>query len=229
MQSVLASHKENVILPAYGERKPLSLIGLWSSILSALFAIGFGVSVVIMIFKIQSSPQASAGWTGINDYMANFQSFSLLPVIPSILLAPVFVALMVCVHAYAPASKRIWSQLGLAYTLLYAGMAFTNYAVQLISVRRALLSGEAEGLEMLVHGNPHSIFWSLVSCYIFMNLAMLFAAPVFEGGSLETWIRRFFYLNGISAVFTVASVLIDNPMIFNFGSLVIWCPIFSIA
>ncbi len=229
MQATLVNRKEETVSSAYDERKQLSQIGIWSSALSALFAISFGVSIVILVLKMQSSQQLSSGWSGINDYLANFNSISLLPIIPSILLVPAFVALMVCVHAYAAGPKRIWSQLGLAYTLLYAGMAFTNYVIQLISVRRALLSGEPGGLDMLVHGNPHSIFWSLVSCYIFMNLAMLFAAPVFQGGRLETWIRRFFYLNGISVIFTLASVLIDNPMIFNLGSLVIWCPIFSIA
>jgi hypothetical protein len=36
-------------------------------------------------------------------------------------------------------------------------------------------------------------------------------------------------LNGVSVIITLASVIIDNPMIFNIGSLMIWCPLFSIA
>ena len=42
---------------------------------------------------------------------------------------------------------------------------------------------------MFVMGNSHSIFWALMLDYVFMNLAMLFAAPVFGGGKLERWIR----------------------------------------
>ena len=62
-------------------------------------------------------------------------------------------------------------------------MASINYIVQLTVVRLSILNRETDGLAMFVMGNPHSIFWALASAYIFMNLAMLFAAPVFEGGN----------------------------------------------
>ena len=136
---------------------------------------------------------------------------------------------MVCVHYYAAPVKRIWSHIALVYTVIYAGMATINYAIQLVSAQRALIHGETDGLSMLVHGNPHAIFWSLVSCYVFMNLAMLFAAPVFSGGRLERWIRRLFLLNGLSVITTIASLLVDNPFVFLAGSLVIWCPLFTAA
>ncbi len=82
---------------------------------------------------------------------------------------------------------------------------------------------------MLANGNPHAIFWSLVSAYVFMNLAMLFAAPIFSGGRLERWIGRLFLLNGLSVIVTIASILVDNPTVFLLGSLVIWCPLFVAA
>ncbi len=162
-------------------------------------------------------------------YRSVFQSIQLLPLYPSLLLALAFTALMVCLHYYADPAKRIWSHIGLTYTVIYAGMALINYTTQLISVQRALISNETDGLAMLVFGNPHAIFWSLVSCYTLMNLAMLFAAPVFSGGRLEKWIRWLFWLNGFSAILTIASILVDNPYIFLLGSLVIWCPLFTTA
>ncbi len=85
------------------------------------------------------------------------------------------------------------------------------------------------GVAMFVMGNPHSIFWALMSDYVFMNLAMLFAAPVFEGGKLERWIRWLFLGNGASAVITLFGIVMDSPMIFLLGSLVPWCIIFSLA
>jgi hypothetical protein len=208
--------------------KAVSQLGFWAALLSTLLGIGYGLAVIIMAAS-QSKTGSAAGWTDIEAYLATFSPILMLPLVPSLLLAPAFTALMVCIHAYAAPEKRIWSQLGLAYTLIYAGMAFTNYIVQLVSVQRSLLAGETDGLAMLVHGNPHSIFWSLVSAYIFMNLAMLFVAPVFQGGRLETWIRRFFLLNGCSVVLTIATLWLDSPAGFLLGSLVIWCPIFSIA
>jgi hypothetical protein len=210
------------------ETKAVGQLGFWAALVSTLLGIGYGLTVIVMVAGMSKTGSA-ASWTGIEAYLAAFKPILMLPLIPSLFLAPAFTALMVCVHYYAAPEKRIWSHLGLAYTLIYAGMAFINYIIQLVSVQRSLLSGETDGVAMLVHGNPHGIFWSLVSAYIFMNLAMLFAAPVFKGGKLETWIRRFFLLNGCSVVITIASIWLDSWAGFMLGSLVIWCPIFSIA
>ncbi len=133
------------------------------------------------------------------------------------------------IHYYAPDSKKIWSHLGLAFTIVYAVMASINYIVQLTVVRQSILNGETDGLAMFAMGNPHSIFWALASAYVFMNLAMLFAAPVFDGGKLERWIRWLFFANGASAVVTIFGVVVDSPAIYLLGSLVPWCVIFSLA
>jgi hypothetical protein len=211
------------------DRIALRRLGFWSALATALLGFGYGLAVIIMVASSLSSGEAATGWQGIEAYRAAFRPGLLLPLIPSLLLAPAFAALMVCVHSYAAPTKRIWSQAALVYTVIYAGMAFTNYATQLLSVQRALIQGETDGLSMWVHGNPHAIFWSLVSAYVFMNLAMLFAVPVFHGGRLERWIRRLFLLNGLSAIITIACILVDNPTMFMLGSLVIWCPLFTAA
>ena len=210
------------------EAHALRQMGFWSAFLSALFGIGFNLAVVIMYTSLPKA-ESAAGWTGITSYLETFEAVLLLPLVPSLLLVPAFTAMMVCVHYYAQPAKRLWSHLGLAFALIYAVMAFMNYSTQLLSVQRAILAGETDGLAMLVHGNPHAIFWSLVSGYIFMNLAMLFATPVFAGGKLETWTRRFFLLNGGSVVLTTASVCIDNPLVFNLLSVLVWSPLFAIA
>jgi hypothetical protein len=138
----------------------------------------------------------------------------MLPLIPALLLAPTFVVLMACVHSYAPNAKKLWSQVGLAFAIVYAAMACVNYIVQLTVVRLSILNKETDGLAMFAMGNPHSIFWALMFDYVFMNLAMLFAAPVFAGGKLERWIRWLFLANGASAVITIFGIVVDSPMIF---------------
>lgn len=165
----------------------------------------------------------------MDAYLGVFQPIVMLPLIPSLLLAPTFVVLMTCVHAYASNAKKLWSQVGLAFAIIYATMACINYIVQLTVVRLSLLNRETDGLAMFVSGNPHSIFWALASAYVFMNLAMLFAAPVFAGGKLERWIRWLFLANGTSAVITIFGLVVDSPMIYLLGSLVPWCVIFSAA
>lgn len=209
----------------------LKQLGFWSAVLATVFSIGYGLAVIVMIIASASAPTTTAtpGWQGVEAYIASFQPIQMLPLIPSLLLAPTFVVLMVCVHAYAPNAKKIWSQVGLAFAIVYATIACVNYIVQLTVVRLSILNGETDGLAMFAMGNPHSIFWALMSDYVFMNLAMLFAAPVFGGGKLERWIRWLFLANGASAIITIFGIVVDNPLIFLLGSLVPWCIVFSLA
>ncbi len=209
----------------------LRQMGFWSAVLATVFSIGYGLAVIVMIIASASTSTTAAapGWQGMEAYLASFQSIQMLPLIPSLLLAPTFVVLMVCVHSYAPNAKKLWSQVGLAFAIVYATMACINYVVQLTVVRLSILNRETDGLAMFAMGNPHSIFWALMADYVFMNLAMLFAALVFEGGKLERWIRWLFLANGASAVITIFGIVVDSPMIFLLVSLVPWCVIFSAA
>ena len=213
-----------------GASAALKQLGFWSAVLAAVFSIGYGLAVIVMIIATSTSTTTAApGWQGVEAYLAVFQPIVMLPLIPSLLLAPTFVVLMVCVHSYASNTKKLWSQLGLAFAIVYAAMACINYIVQLTVVRLSILNRETDGLAMFVMGNPHSIFWALASAYVFMNLAMLFAAPVFGGGKLERWIRWLFLANGASAIITIFGIVVDSPLIYLLGSLVPWCVIFSAA
>lgn len=209
----------------------ISKIGRWSAALTALCSVGYGIAVIVVMVSTLSnlSTTPAQGWTGIDAFLAAFEPIQMLPVIPSLLLAPAFTALMVSIYSYAAEDKKIWGLLGLAFTLIYAAMAATNYMIQLLPVWRSINNGETDGLAMFVLGNPHSIFWGLAYAYLFMNLAMLFTAPVFTGDRLENGIRLLFILNGVSVVVTLASAIVDSPPFYLLGSLVIWCPIFAAA
>ncbi len=209
----------------------VSKIGWWSAALTSICSIAYGIAVIVFTASSLSnqSPSAAQGWTGIDAFLASFQPIQMLPVIPSLALVPAFTALMVCVHSYAPEEKRIWSRLGLAFTFIYASMAAINYMIQLLPVWRSINGGETDGLAMFVLGNPHSIFWALAYAYIFMHLAMLFAAPVFAGTPLEKRIRTLFILNGVSGLITLINVFFDSPPLYLLGSLIFWCPVFTAA
>jgi len=172
----------------------ISKVGLWSAVLTGICSTAYGIAVIaVLVYSLlmqASSPAQS--WTGIDAFLATFQPIQMLPVIPSLFLAPAFTALMVSVHAFAQDEKKIWSLLGLAFTLIYAAIAAMNYMIQLLPVWRSINNGETDGLAMFVLGNPHSIFWGLAYAYIFMNLAMLFSAMVFSGSPLENRIRLLF-------------------------------------
>ena len=206
-------------------------VGWWSAVLTALCGTWYGIAVIaVLVASLTSLSSSSAqGWTGIDSFLATFQPIQMMPLIPSLLLAPAFTALMVSIHSYATEDKKIWSLLGLSFTLIYAAMAAINYLVQLLPVWRSINHGETDGLAMFVLGNPHSMFWGLAYAYIFMNMAMLFVAPVFSADRLENRIRQLFILNGISGVVTLACAFLDSPPLYLLGSLVFWCPVFTAA
>lgn len=210
--------------------KSVNQVGFWSAALATLSSIGYGVTLIItMISMSATATDTSPGWRGIELFVASFQPIQMLSLIPSLLLAPTFVVLMVSLHYYAAPDKKIWSHLGIAFALIYAVMASVNYILQLTVVRLSIVNKETDGLAMFVMGNSHSIFWALASAYIFMNLAMLFVAPIFHGGRLERWIRWLFIANGASVVVSIFGVSVDSPAIYLLVSLVPWCIIFSLA
>jgi hypothetical protein len=210
--------------------KSVSQVGFWSAVLATLFSIGYGIALIITMISTMATPtDAPAGWRGIESFVASFQPIQMSSLVPSLLLAPTFVVLMVSLHYYASPDKKIWSHLGIAFTLIYAVMASINYIMQLTVVRLSIVNKETDGLAMFVMGNPHSIFWALANAYVFMNLAMLFVAPIFHGGRLERWTRWLFLANGASVVVSIFVVVVDSPAIYLLVSLVPWCVIFSLA
>ena len=112
---------------------------------------------------------------------------------PGILLAPVFVVLMACIHAYAPHGKKVFSRTGLSFAVLYAAVILMDYFIQLTVVVPSLRSGETAGLSLLTQYNPHGIFITFEALgYLMMSTALLFVAPVFAGGRIELVIRWLF-------------------------------------
>ena len=120
---------------------------------------------------------------------------------PGFLLAVTFVVLMACIHYYAPDDKRVFSQIGLSFALVYAAVITMDYFVQLTVLQPSLLSGETEGLSLFTQYDPHGIFIALEGLgYLMMSTALLFAAAVFTGGRLERAIRWLFVGSFVLAI-----------------------------
>ena len=125
-------------------------------------------------------------------------------------MALIFVVLMVCIHYYASNDKKIFSQIGLSFALVYATVVLIDYFIQFTMVIPSILSGETAGLSLFTQYNPHGIFIALEGLgYFMMSVAFLFAAAVFAGGRLERAIRWLFVASFILAIvsFTVFSLL----------------------
>jgi len=125
-----------------------------------------------------------------------------------------------------PNTKKLWSQVGLALRL-----SMRLCLCQLSSAHGCGLSilNRKPTASHVRHGHPHSIFWALMADYVFMNLAMLFAAAVFEGGKLERWIRWLLPGHGAYGRHHHLGIVVDSPMIFLLEVSCPWCVIFSAA
>ena len=120
---------------------------------------------------------------------------------PAMLLTLVVVFLMVCIHYYAPAEKKVFSLTALCFTVISSTLLFADYFIQISVIQPSLLRGETEGIALLTQYNPHGIFIALEGAgYLSLAAAYLFTAFVFTGANrLEHAIRWILLLGFILA------------------------------
>jgi hypothetical protein len=126
---------------------------------------------------------------------------AVLPLTPALLLAPSFLAMLVCANAVVPTDRNIWSQLGVAFAVVYVPLCSAAYIVELFVVEPRVMRGAAGEVVLLTIIRGDSVFNAIDGIgYIFMCLATLCAAPAFGGSRLQRWIRWVFLANGALAV-----------------------------
>jgi hypothetical protein len=113
---------------------------------------------------------------------------------PAMLLVVVYVILVVSIHTYAAQHKKIYSQIGLSFALIAAGILLSNYFIQFSVVPISLRNQETDGTALLTQYNAHGIFIVLEELgYLLMSLSFLFLAPAFANiGRLESVVRWVF-------------------------------------
>jgi len=176
-------------------------LGFWSAVLTAAIAAAhFAVGILTPPRSGPFAPTANIipyPYTSV----ASFIPIDYIWLYPGFLLAPAFVVLMVCIHHYAADDKKIFSQIGLSFALIYAAVITTDYFIQWAVVVPSILSGETEGFSLFTQYNPHGIFIALEGLgYLMMSVALLFAAAVFAGGRLERAIRWLFIASFVLAI-----------------------------
>lgn len=216
--------------PAPGRSQTMERAGFWFAVLTTLWTVAFTVAFA---WQYVTSPSLD-GWQGIESYEASFSSARMAAVlVPSLLLAPSFVALIACVHGGAPEAKKVWSRIGLAFAIIYGVVASINYTVQLVVVRGNLLGGETEGLALLAMGNPRSLFWGLaiLGYNFYMALAGLLAVPALREGALERWIGRLFAVNALMSVLGGVQYFVTLDLYHPLGlvTTAVWCLAFPAA
>jgi hypothetical protein len=198
-------------------------LGFWVAVIIALLVVLIDVGLILSAVLFPMTTIAS-----IEVYASSFTSWQMLPLIPSLILAPMFAALMLCIYHYAPSDKKVLGQLGFSFALVCATILSIHYYIQLTFVQQGLLNNQTTGLWLFASPNPHSLFWTFAALgYGFMGISLLFAAPIFKEKS-ENKIRLLFAGNGVIGL----GFLIGNALgIFavNIFASFIWGALFPFA
>jgi hypothetical protein len=151
-----------------------SRLGFWTAILTVVVVAVF--AAVAVATPARSGPycaNACVAYPYVD--VARFVPGDYLWLLPGILLAPIFLVLMACIHASAAEAKKVYSRIGLAFALVYAVVILVDYFVQLTVVAPSLQAGETERLSLFTQYNPRGLFIALESLgYSMMTVAFLF-------------------------------------------------------
>ena len=198
-------------------------LGFWSAVIIVFLVVLIDAGLIVSAILL---PMTSI--TSIEVYASSFSNFQMLPFIPSLLLGPMFVIMMLSIHDYAPQEKKMLSQLGLSFSLICAAVLSIHYYIQLTVVRQGILDNELSGLWQFAAPNPHSLFWTLAALgYGFMGIALLVVAPIFKEKS-ENTIKWLFVVNGLVGIaFLVGNAL--SIFLVNILASFIWGVLFPIA
>ena len=185
-------------------------LGFWSATLTAvLAAVFFGVG----IFGSSSTELIQYPYV-----LSTIRPIDYGVWIPGFLIAPILVVLIACIHFQAPANKKIFSQIGLSFALIYAGIITADYFIQLTVILPSILNNETEGLALFSMYNPHGLLVALESLgYLMMNTGLLVIAAVFDGRSrVERAIRWLFVIGFVLAVGSFSVITLAGYEMVNF-------------
>lgn len=176
-------------------------LGVWSALITTLGGVIYFVAILAALLTGQFTFPPS-------DALQLFGGIS------SLVLCPLLVILMACLHTVTPAERKAFSQICLAFTLLFAIAVSINRFTQLGVVRQSIASGTAPGVDWFLPYGDHSIMLGLemMGWGWFLGLAMLFAAPLFSKGKVELWLRGLMILYGVLGLISAVAYLMASPL-----------------
>ena len=182
-------------------------VGMFSSILTVVMTlVTFGLAITAV-------PNSGAGCLEncfeypYLDTLSEFpRDYLWMP--PAMILAALYVILVSSIHAHASPQKKVYSQIGLSFALIAAGVLLGDYFVQFSVVPISLMKGQTEGIALLTQYNPYGVFIVLEELgYLLMALSFVFLAPVFaKEGRLASAVRWVFVGGFVFTVIFLAAI-----------------------
>jgi len=192
-------------------------LGIVSAVGTVFLGIVYAFALVAGLLSLQSPQQP------IGDPL-----FSILEIL-IILMMPLVVALMVAIHAWAPAEAKVFSLMALVFVSLLAGLTCSVHFVILTVSRQAAFAGFS-WMPLLLSFKWPSVSYALdiLAWDVFFALSVLFAAPVFSGNRLATSIRMLMIASGVLALAGLSGVIVGDMQLRNIG-IVGYAGVFPVA
>jgi hypothetical protein len=137
-----------------------------------------------------------------------------------VLMAPLMVASMVAVHAYASPDLKAYSLTALIFMSLLAGITSSvNFAILVVS--RQIEAAGSPWLPLFLPYKWPSVAYSLdiLAWDWFFALSMLFAAPVFSKGRLPKTVRLLMIASGVLCLVGLFGVAFADIQVLSIGIL----------
>jgi hypothetical protein len=181
-------------------------LGIASAAATVVLVVVYVVTLVIGLASLKSP----------NEPIGN-PWFSMLEV-EIIVMMPAIVALMVAVHAWAPAHAKTLSLTSVVFIGLLAGVTCSLHFVVLTLSHQSAFAGQS-WLPLFMTFKWPSVVYALdiLAWDVFFPISMLFAAPVFSGSRLTLWIRWLMIASGVLALAGLSGVALGNMQWRNVG------------
>jgi hypothetical protein len=143
--------------------------------------------------------------------------FSIMELL-TVIIAPLLVLSMIAVHAYASPEVKVYSLSALVFMVILAGITSCVHFV-ILTVGHQIEATGLTWIPLFLSFKWPSVVYALdiLAWDWFFALSMLFAAPVFKGGRLETAVRVLMIISGVLSLAGLIGVPLSDMQIRNFG------------
>lgn len=187
----------------------MNQVGFYSAILTTVITIiTFGIALTAVPISGPFCPEGCIEYPYL-DTLSQFPK-DYLWMFPATLLVLVYVILMTVIHSFAPNQKKIFSQIGLSFSIIASVILLADYFIQFSVIPVSLIKGETEDISILTQYNPHGVFIVLEELgFLMMSLSFLFISLIFsKENRLETAIRWVFLAGFILTIISLISITI---------------------
>ncbi|MFB3766465.1 MAG: hypothetical protein ACE14P_14620 [Methanotrichaceae archaeon] len=143
--------------------------------------------------------------------------FSIMELL-TIIMAPLMVVTMIAVHAYAPPEVKAYSFTALIFMIFLAGITSSVHFV-ILTVGHQVEATGLPWVPLFLSFKWPSVVYALdiLAWDWFFALSMLFAAPVFKAGRLESTMRTLMIISGFLSLAGLIGVPLADMQIRNIG------------